>query len=74
MKTDIKSGTEIVCINNTHQRSYLTLNKKYTVIKVGLDLIEIKDDTNELSRFYDTRFISLKQYRKQKLLKINQTR
>jgi hypothetical protein len=78
MKTDIQIGTKIICIDNIHNNIQhnirLTLYKVYVVHSIKESLIEIIDDKNEFSRFYKRRFITLNQYRKQKLLKINQTR
>lgn len=66
-----KPGDKVICIdiNNLSKSSLLKLNHMYIVDLYWKDYIGI--DTEEgYFEYLDTRFISLKEYRKQKLLKI----
>ena len=79
----MKKGDLVVCIDNVgdfeHCR-YLIIGKIYSVISVNDVDIGYKDrgigvinDSNELVVYFSKRFISLKKYRKQKLLKLNES-
>jgi len=77
---------KIVCINNKDTSKYssgnLTVGKTYESLSIGdintlPDVIIhclIYDDNGGLNWFAENRFISLKDYRKEKLDKINEIR
>ena len=56
----------------------LTINKVYEIISADIrssnrvqNRIMIKNDKNENTWYYSERFVSIKEFRKQKLLKLN---
>lgn len=66
-------GDNVVCINSID--GYLTLNRIYTILNVengydGSIAFRIKDDNNDKHLYFPNRFVSLREYRKQKLNKI----
>ena len=72
----MKIGNIITCIINTNENNThffintLTTNKTYKILQIQDNLILIKNDYNEIVWYYCWRFITLKQNRKQKLLKL----
>ena len=70
----MKEGDTVVCINNddgyNKKISNITLYKKYTIIKDVWYKTVICDDNNQFVGLYTDRFISLKEYRKMKLKKL----
>jgi len=71
---------KVICIDNKNNINYsnsninLTIGKVYTMKKDDVDnvLIFIKDDKGIFTWHFYKRFISLKEYRKNKLEKINE--
>ena len=65
-----KPGDKVVCINNdlTHN-SELILNQIYIIISIWEDYVGIKNKYG-YSEYIEYRFISLKECRKRKLIKI----
>ena len=67
-----KPGDRVICIDISDSDN-LTYKKVYTVLDVICDYkdyVDILDDNGNQNTFYKKRFISLKDYRKQKLNKI----
>jgi hypothetical protein len=74
---------KVVCIDNKVDFSYspltLTIGKIYDVIDFGsidpqyknLSVYGLKNDNHIVCHYFKVRFISLKEYRKQKLEKLN---
>jgi len=75
-----KVGEKIVCINNTVNdndwQSNLTIGKQYVVMSVDMSIIPskkevvVKNNEGIISSYYNSRFISVTEYRKLKLEKI----
>ena len=69
-----RKGDRIVCINNIGREGLLTNGKIYTVQEnedqTGLSTIWFQNDKGEMMIYYSRCFISLKEYRKQKINKI----
>jgi len=75
-----KVGEKIVCINNTVNdndwQSNLTIGKQYVVMPVDMSIIPskkevvVKNNEGIISSYYNSRFISVTEYRKLKLEKI----
>ncbi len=72
----MKVGDIIICINNSSQEKYLTLNKKYRLLSIDDDkYLGIKDDYNDFYFYTNTRFkIDICCERKHKLEKIYENR
>jgi hypothetical protein len=80
----MKKGDNVVCINDTDVKfniKGITIGKIYKITKIyeGEDYDEeesygIVDDNGHRKGYFSYRFISLKEYRKQKLEKINKYR
>lgn len=69
-------GDIIICVNNTY--TDLELNKQYNIIKIEYNVNGIIPryklitlNVNQDNQYVFERFISLKKYRKQKLININ---
>lgn len=79
LKGKYKKGDVVICTNNeflSHsslgESTDLTIGKEYTIIRVGdEDTIRIMNDNNKNFGYYIERFMTLKEYRKAKLKKIN---
>ena len=78
----MKAGDTVICINNKINdidKINFTLNTSYKIVQVNkkLQIIEIKDDSICLRSYnidkIDKFFIELKEYRKQKLNRINES-
>ena len=75
-----KPGDRVICIdisdsdNLTYKKVYTvlddTFNGSKTMEELGFDFIIIRNDKNLILCYLTLRFISLKEYRKQKLEKI----
>lgn len=61
----------VVCIDNS-ECPFLTLNKTYLVCEelFGIEQFEIENDNNKLIYYRKSRFISLKEYRKNQIFKL----
>jgi len=65
-----KPGDKVVCINNDlTYNSELILNQIYIINSIWEDYVGIKNK-NGYSEYLESRFITLKEYRKLKLIKI----
>ena len=68
-------GDKVVCINIDdliYSGVKLTLYKIYNVVNTNetVNTVSIKDDNDNIKGLYQSRFISLKEYRKQKINEI----
>ena len=66
-----KIGDKIICIEDSDVR-FLELNNIYTILDIDIiyAVVYIKNENNFITDYNIERFISLKEYRKQKLQKI----
>ena len=62
-------GEKVVCTDNTRGSSilYLTIGKSYIIISKIQTTYFIKNDKETEAHYDSSRFISLKEYRKQKI-------
>ena len=66
-----KELVKVVCIDSNNQQS-LTYGKSYSLISNNLtNMSLIIDNSNIEFWYYSNRFISLKEYRRMKLIEIN---
>ena len=61
---------KVICINNSQYEIHLTINKSYEVVSSTPDGYEIKCDDGYDITFYKHRFITIKEYRDNKLNQI----
>lgn len=66
-----KIGDKIICIHDSNVK-FLKLNNIYTILDIDIiyAVVYIKNENNFITDYHIERFISLKEYRKQKLQKI----
>jgi hypothetical protein len=79
----MKIGDEVIYVNESNSSPFYTLNKHYIIYKIDANFIPgctcgwILDDNRQSVYFRDTdndkNWISLKENRKQKLLKLSET-
>ena len=61
--------SKVICIDNSGWKEELTLNKIYDIVKDGR-YYKIKDNLNITRDYYKYRFITLQEFRNNKLNKI----
>lgn len=79
LKGNFKKDDVVICTNDeslSHsslgESTDLTIGKEYTIISIeDEDIIRIKNDNDKNFGYYIERFMTLKEYRKAKLKKIN---
>ena len=73
-------GDRVVCIRADKGFDSLTIGKEYNIINIAEDsgmysstgiYIDVRNDRGFIRSYYYSKFISIKEYRKQKLDKIN---
>jgi hypothetical protein len=67
----------VVCVNkkisyasNDGRTTGLTIGKKYEVVSTKHHMVSIINDYNMVAQYYDYRFVTLEEHRKQKLEKL----
>jgi len=68
-----KSGDKVSCIYNTYLDN-LTYMKEYEVIEQINDVVYIRNDRGNYSAYHLRRFKFLKDFRKEKIIKIEKSR
>jgi hypothetical protein len=56
--------------SNDGRTTGLTIGKKYEVVSTKHHMVSIINDYNMVAQYYDYRFVTLEQHRKQKLEKL----
>lgn len=69
----LKKGDKVKCVYNTFF-DHLTLNKEYEIIEQVNDIVYIRNDVNRYSSYHVNRFKSLREIRKEKILKIERNK
>jgi hypothetical protein len=63
---------KVVCKNNFFGKYYLTIGKEYKILKNRGNYYSIVNDSGYINEYDSDCFLSVKEYRKQKLEKINE--